>query len=129
MADMVAIAGGDFHTIALRRDGTVWAWGDNGWGQLGDGTTTNRSIPVQVQGLADVVASRRRYGPGGGGLTPRVSNTRLAWAVTGLVCPGRRPGPYRVLRTLPASRSGYGRRVRGRPPAIAVTALKKHRAA
>ena len=51
MADVVAIAGGYVHTIALRRDGTVWAWGWNGEGELGDGTTTRHIIPVQVQGL------------------------------------------------------------------------------
>jgi len=54
MADVVAIAGGNWHTLALRRDGTVWAWGDNRSGQLGDGTTTYRLTPVQAQGMADV---------------------------------------------------------------------------
>lgn len=34
-----AIAAGDYHTLALRSDGTLWAWGWNGSGQLGDGTT------------------------------------------------------------------------------------------
>ncbi len=34
------IAAGSSHTIALRVDGTVWAWGYNYYGQLGDGTTT-----------------------------------------------------------------------------------------
>jgi len=56
LTDVVAIAGGWFHTLALRRDGTVWAWGSNKYGQLGDGTTTDRLTPVQVQGMADVVA-------------------------------------------------------------------------
>ena len=51
---MVAV--GSFYTVALRNDGTVWAWGANGAGQLGDGTTTNRRTPVQVQGLANVTA-------------------------------------------------------------------------
>jgi alpha-tubulin suppressor-like RCC1 family protein len=54
MADVVAIAGGAEHTLALRRDGTVWAWGHNEQGQLGDGTTTDRSTPVQAQGLPDM---------------------------------------------------------------------------
>ena len=45
---MVAIAGGDYHSLAVKSDGTVWAWGCNGYGQLGDGTTTNRLTPVPV---------------------------------------------------------------------------------
>ena len=56
-ADMSAVAGGNYHTIAIRDDGTVWAWGSNGYGQLGDGTTaTYKKIPVQVSGLMDVTA-------------------------------------------------------------------------
>ena len=42
------IAGGGGHTLALRADGTLWAWGHNGAGQLGDGTKTNRTSPVRV---------------------------------------------------------------------------------
>lgn len=36
---------------ALKNDGTVWAWGENGSGQLGDGTTTDRNVPVQVKNI------------------------------------------------------------------------------
>jgi alpha-tubulin suppressor-like RCC1 family protein len=53
----------DTHTVALKADGTVWSWGNNSQGQLGDGTQTNRSSPVQVAGLANilqVVAANRR---------------------------------------------------------------------
>jgi hypothetical protein len=35
------------HTLALTRTGQVLAWGDNQWGQPGDGTTTERSLPVR----------------------------------------------------------------------------------
>lgn len=56
LSNVIALAGGGYHTLALRRDGTVWAWGDNTDGQVGDGTTTNRSSPVQVAGLSGVVA-------------------------------------------------------------------------
>lgn len=43
-----AIASGSYHTIALKSDGTLWAWGYNGDGQLGDGTTIYRRSPVQI---------------------------------------------------------------------------------
>ncbi len=51
LSGVVAIAGGYVHSLALKSDGTVWAWGSNYSGQLGDGTTTNRSTPVEVSGL------------------------------------------------------------------------------
>ncbi|OYU85387.1 MAG: hypothetical protein CFE24_02475 [Flavobacterium sp. BFFFF2] len=35
-------------TLAQKNDGTLWAWGNNRYGQLGDGTFVNKSIPVQV---------------------------------------------------------------------------------
>ncbi|MBW7928438.1 MAG: hypothetical protein H3C58_10225 [Fimbriimonadaceae bacterium] len=53
---VAAIAAGSHHSLALRSDGSVWAWGSNEYGQLGDGTTTRRLSPVQVIGLTDAVA-------------------------------------------------------------------------
>ena len=50
------VSAGALHTVALKADGTVLAWGDNSQGQLGDGTTTQRTSPVAVSGLSDVVA-------------------------------------------------------------------------
>jgi len=43
-----AIAGFE-HTIALKDDGTLWAWGRNNFGQLGDGTTVDKAIPTQIE--------------------------------------------------------------------------------
>ena len=43
-----AIAAGVWHTVALRTDGTLWAWGINGDGELGIGTYTNTNTPQQV---------------------------------------------------------------------------------
>ncbi|ETR71816.1 MAG: regulator of chromosome condensation RCC1 [Candidatus Magnetoglobus multicellularis str. Araruama] len=41
---------------ALRNDGTVWNWGENGRGQLGNGTTEDSAIPIQVQNLDNIVS-------------------------------------------------------------------------
>jgi hypothetical protein len=50
------LAAGSAHACALLTDGTVRCWGANYRGQLGDGTTTFRSVPVKVEGLSDAVA-------------------------------------------------------------------------
>jgi len=49
-------ADGDTHTMAIREDGTLWGWGWNGNGQLGDGTTEQRSSPVRIGTDTDWVA-------------------------------------------------------------------------
>jgi alpha-tubulin suppressor-like RCC1 family protein/sugar lactone lactonase YvrE len=52
--DIQAVAaGGDFN-LALKSDGTVWAWGYNYYGELGDTTRASQSAPVQIQGLSGV---------------------------------------------------------------------------
>ena len=48
--DMVkSIAGGHWHSLALKSDGTVWAWGNNTYGQLGDGSNTDSNTAVEVK--------------------------------------------------------------------------------
>jgi len=49
-APVVSFATGGFHTLALLNNGTLWAWGDNSSGELGDGTTTLHPSPVMVSG-------------------------------------------------------------------------------
>jgi len=46
--DWGAIEVGGQFSAALKNDGSLWVWGSNGWGQLGDGTTVIRNIPAQV---------------------------------------------------------------------------------
>ena len=53
---IVDISSGDWHNIILKKDGTVWAWGYNEDGRLGDGTIKNRKELVQVKGLANIKA-------------------------------------------------------------------------
>ncbi|MEW2619830.1 Ig-like domain repeat protein [Streptomyces sp. NPDC048106] len=54
---VTSIAGADDHSLALTSTGQVLAWGYNGSGQLGNGTTTSSSLPVTVQLPADVVVT------------------------------------------------------------------------
>jgi len=49
------VAGGFNHSIVLRNDGTVWAWGENAEGQLGTGNTTNYRTPTQIKELSEIV--------------------------------------------------------------------------
>jgi len=39
---------GELHSMAIKTNGTLWAWGTNAWGYLGDGTQTSRNSPVQI---------------------------------------------------------------------------------
>ena len=56
LSNITAIAAGARHVLALKSDGTVWAWGDNHFGQLGDGTTSDTSSPVPVGGATPLRA-------------------------------------------------------------------------
>jgi len=49
--EVEAISVGEYHVIAMKKDGSVWVWGNNRDGQLGDGTKTNKLSPVQLAGI------------------------------------------------------------------------------
>ena len=74
---VTAIAAGDYHTVALKSDGTVVAWGDNGYGQT--------TVPVAAQSGVTAIAA-------GGYHTVALKNdgTVVAW--------GRRAGCSRLRR-------------------------------
>lgn len=55
-SDIAAVAAGDYFSLALKTDGTVWAWGENARGELGIGTTDSRIKATQITGLSGVRA-------------------------------------------------------------------------
>jgi alpha-tubulin suppressor-like RCC1 family protein len=59
MSNVVAVSAGRNYTMAITSDGVLWGWGDNGEGQLGDGTTIDRHTPVRImENVAAVSAGR-----------------------------------------------------------------------
>ena len=71
------IAVGDLYSLALKSDGTVWAWGSNYYGELGNGTTTDSPTPVQVN-TSGVTVTNIASG-GSHGLALKNDGTVLAW--------------------------------------------------
>jgi alpha-tubulin suppressor-like RCC1 family protein len=59
---VTAVSAGDQHSLALRDDGTVWAWGLNEFGELGDGTSSQYNLtPAQAQNLTEVTEISSGY--------------------------------------------------------------------
>lgn len=59
---VTSISAGLSHTCAVRSDGSVFCWGDNSEGAIGDGTHTRRLSPTGVPGLTDAVVVNAGYG-------------------------------------------------------------------
>jgi alpha-tubulin suppressor-like RCC1 family protein len=78
LAGVVDVATGRDHVLALRADGTVWAWGLNENGQVGDGTSggPDRASPAAVAGLADAVAV---YANGSTSFALKADGTLWGW--------------------------------------------------
>lgn len=56
LTEVVSVKVGTYHRVALKSDGTVWAWGKNDYGQLGDGTNTQSFVPKKVKNLSGVIS-------------------------------------------------------------------------
>lgn len=104
-------SGGAF-ALALRTDGTVWAWGNNSNGQLGDGTTAGRTSPVQVKGIAGsgFLSDVSRIAAAGGLNNPhaialRTDGSLVAW---GSNANGQLGTGDNTSSTLPVSVTGLG---------------------
>jgi alpha-tubulin suppressor-like RCC1 family protein len=96
--DWCQVSGGQFHSLALRINGTAWAWGLNSSGQLGDNTQTARSSPVSVLGgftdWCQVSAGRCHS------LGVRTNGTAWAWGDNGQ---GRLGDNTQTARSSPVS--------------------------
>jgi alpha-tubulin suppressor-like RCC1 family protein len=68
------VSPGEGHTCALKSDGTVWCWGYNDYGQVGDNSMTQRNVPVQVSGLTNVA-----HVQAGDFLTCAIKQDETAW--------------------------------------------------
>ena len=82
LANIVGLAGGGQHSLALATDGSVYSWGNNTNGQLGDGTLTSRSLPALVlnsagttplNGVKSLVAGRSHS------LAVKTDRTVISW--------------------------------------------------
>jgi alpha-tubulin suppressor-like RCC1 family protein len=56
LTGVTKIAAGCGFSLALRSDGTLWAWGFNSVGQLGNGSTASSAVPVKITGVSQITA-------------------------------------------------------------------------
>lgn len=114
------VAAGGRHTCVIKKDHSVWCWGDNSLGQLGDGTVELRSGPVQVTALAgDEVAE----------ISLGIDHTCARTGGGDVHCWG--DNQHGQLGTVDAQGTkvaggGVPRKVEGLPPARAISAGGKH---
>jgi len=101
LRDVIGVAAGYYHGLAVTRDGTVWAWGSNSSGQLGRGSFDNdpHPTPQQIGGLGGVVAVA---GGADNSLALLADGTVRGWGQ------GQFDGQYVVLRPTPAPVAGVG---------------------
>jgi alpha-tubulin suppressor-like RCC1 family protein len=112
LSQVLRISAGAWHAFAVREDGTLWAWGGNNYGQLGDGTTTDRASPILIAGPNRVVAII-----GGAGHSVAVTADGTVWT-WGSNSAGELGDSTWVARPTPAAISGPGMAWRVSTPTI-----------
>ena len=98
LANVTRLSAGGDHALALRADGTVWAWGANGRGESGDGSGIDRLVPAPVAGLAGIASISAGYGHS---TVIREDGAAFAWGANGYAELGDgtyidRPSPVRI---------------------------------
>jgi alpha-tubulin suppressor-like RCC1 family protein len=91
-SDWSVLAGSPGHMLALKTDGTLWAWGANGSGQLGDDTKVDRAVPIQIGFEDDWIDISA--GPAHS-LAMKADGSVWAWGATGYASPHQRV-PIRI---------------------------------
>ncbi len=59
--DWVSMDAGRLHAMAIKNDGSLWGWGENSYGQLGNGSKVNSKVPVKVEGSFKAVTATENY--------------------------------------------------------------------
>lgn len=126
------ISAGNQFTLALDSSGNVWAWGENDLGQLGDGSTTNSNVPVQVALPSPAVqiyaggSQRNPQNPNGSGIARLANGDVYAWGddqwdQLGESVSTTCPGPPGQSHAVPCSVSPV--QVQGLPSGVAYVAM------
>jgi len=78
------VAVGRMYTLAIQQDGSLWAWGQNASGQLGDGTTEARETPVKIMdGVMYVTTASSRSGKEDSTWAIKADGSLWAWGFNG----------------------------------------------
>lgn len=91
-SDWSVLAGSASHMLAVKTDGTLWAWGANGSGQLGDDTKVDRAVPIQIGVESDWIDISA--GPVHS-IAMKADGSVWAWGATGYFSPHQRV-PHRI---------------------------------
>jgi alpha-tubulin suppressor-like RCC1 family protein len=105
-----ALGAGEAYSVALKSDGTVWTWGDDWYGQLGDAGSTGRTVPFQMLTNVQAIAVGFRHA-----LALKTDGTVVAWGEnnvgqvgTSTCSPCRSPVAVAGLTNVVAIAAGWG---------------------